>query len=419
MSYRYDHRQLADEMELFFFDEQIGAGLPVWLPSGVALREALESYVNDLESEEGYVRVSSPHIAKSDLYHASGHLQSFEGNMFPPMKRDDDLSEYHLKPMNCPHHHKVFSSSLRSYRDLPLRIAEYGQVYRFENSGSLRGLSRVRGLCQNDGHIYIDPQDAEDEICRVLALHERCYRDLGLKGYSYRLSLGDPQQPEQFHGSQELWRKSEDILENCLIKMNLKYSRSIGDAAFYGPKIDIQMQMGIGDIAQEESISSIQLDFNSGEKLNLNFIDQDGKKKIPWIIHRAPLGSHERFIAMLLEYYDGQLPGWLCPIQVCLVPMNEKNFSMAQKIQKLLRYQGLRVLVDQKNGSLSKRIHFLHRLRPYAQVVLGDQELISEKIQVQLRGGEKWQGHFSELAHVLRQHLMIPGRSDLSLHESK
>lgn len=409
MSYQYDHRLLADEMELFFFDEQIGAGLPVWLSSGVALREALESYIKNLELQAGYQRVSSPHLAKSDLYQVSGHLQSFDGNMFPPMSRPEDHSEYYLKPMNCPHHHKVFSSSLRSYRDLPLRIAEYGQVYRYENSGSLRGLSRVRGLCQNDGHIYIDPKDAEEEICNVLILHEHCYKDLGLKNYRYRLSLGDPSLPNQYHGPQELWHKSEEILENCLKKMKLEYFKASAEAAFYGPKIDVQMQMGVGDLQQEESISSIQLDFNAGEKFKLHFIDEEGKKKVPWIIHRAPLGSHERFIAMLLEYYDGQLPGWLCPIQAVLVPVAERHVAFAKKIQNDLQQSGVRVHLDQKGGSLSKRIHFLHRMRAYSQIVIGDQEVSSEMVQVQLRENQKWSGKISDLRKFFHSHCVAPG----------
>ncbi len=402
MSYQYDHRLLADEMELFFLHEDIGAGLPIWLPGGVALREALEAYMKGIEDQAGYQRVSSPHIAKSDLYQVSGHLQSFDGNMFPSMKRQDDHSEYYLKPMNCPHHHKVFASSLRSHRDLPLRIAEYGQVYRYENSGSLRGLSRVRGLCQNDGHIYLDPKDAENEICNVLELHERCYRDLGLQGYRYRLSQGDPARPEQFHGPQELWQNCEEILERCLKKMNLIYFKAPGEAAFYGPKIDIQMQMGSGVLQQEESISSIQIDFNAGEKFHLSFIDQDGKKKVPWIIHRAPLGSHERFIAMLLEYYDGQLPAWLCPVQVCLIPVADRHLEFSRKVQGQLLRRGLRVHLDQKSGSLSKRIHFLRRQRPFAQIVLGDHEMESSHVKLQLRNQEVWQGKLEDLGLHLK-----------------
>jgi len=191
MSYQYDHRLLADEMEIFFLDEQIGAGLPIWLPHGVAIRDELEAFVKKLEDQQGYQRVVSPHLAKAELYEQSGHLRSFDGNMFPPLKNEDEC--FYLKPMNCPHHHKVFASSLRSFRQLPFRIAEYGQVYRYENSGSLRGLSRVRGLCQNDAHIYLDPKDSKAELLRVLDLHEYCYRAIGLKGYRYRLSLHDPE----------------------------------------------------------------------------------------------------------------------------------------------------------------------------------------------------------------------------------
>jgi len=386
MSYQLDHRQLADEMEIFFLNEQIGAGLPVWLPNGMAIRDSLEQFIKRLERVAGYRRVSSPHVGQSSLYECSGHLQSFDGNMFPPMKWPEDSVSYYLRLMNCPHHHKVFSSSLRSYRQLPLRIAEYGQVYRFENSGSLNGLSRVRGLCQNDAHIYIDPKLAEEEVCRVLELHEHCYRALDLKGYRYRLSMHDPLNAKDFHGASELWVQCEEILRKCLQKMDLPFFESIGEAAFYGPKIDVQMQMGPGD---EESIASVQLDFNSGGKFDLQYVNSQGLPEVPWIIHRAPLGSHERFIAMLLEYYDGQLPGWLAPIQIYIIPIGEEQMAVAQNLASQLIQKNIRAQVDVHAGSLSKRILFAHKLRPFSKVILGAKEVASGNVKLQLRDGDQ------------------------------
>ncbi len=375
MSYNYDHRQLADEMGLFFLNENIGAGLPVWLPHGVALREALEKYIKRLERQEGYQYVVSPHIGKSSLYELSGHLEAFAENMFPAIKDEEGGCEYYLKPMNCPHHHKIFSSSLRSYRDLPLKIAEYGQIYRFENSGSLRGLSRVRGLCQNDAHIYIDPQYAKEEIKNVLRLHERCYRDLGLKGYQYRLSLHDENQMRGFLGDLGQWEKASRILQESLEELKLSYFSVKGEAAFYGPKIDVQMRLG-GD--KDESIASVQLDFNSSKKFGLEFVSSSGEKREPWVIHRAPLGSHERFIAVLLEYYDGLLPSWLAPIQVSLIPLCEESLIFAKRLHQIFLQQEIRAEIDQSSGSLSKRLLFVRKKRPFLRLVFGKKEMNSK-----------------------------------------
>ncbi|MES2966010.1 MAG: threonine--tRNA ligase [Bdellovibrionota bacterium] len=381
MSYQYDHRILADEMEIYFLDEQIGAGLPVWLPNGVAIRDALEAFVKRLEDEAGFQRVVSPHVAKAELFDRSGHLRAFGGNMFPPMK--DGESELYLKPMNCPFHHRVFSSSPRSYRQLPLRLAEYGQVYRYEDSGALKGLSRVRALCQNDAHIYVDPRDAISEIGKVLEMHEHCYRALGLEGYRYRLSKHDPARMEDFDGSREQWLEAEEILRRGLEEKGLPYFEADGEAAFYGPKVDVQMRMGAGD---EESIASVQLDFNSAEKFELSFVDSSGECVRPWIVHRAPLGSHERFVALLLEYFDGQLPAWLAPVQVLLVPVGPEQVNRCRELARELGSSGVRAKIDVNAGSLSKRILFAHKLRPFAKVIVGERESKADVFVVESRG---------------------------------
>ncbi len=404
MSFQFDHRQLADEMEIFFLNEEIGAGLPIWLPNGVAIRDSLESFIKNLERKGGYQRVVSPHLAKGSLYERSGHLRAFDGNMYPPLKGIDENNDYYLRPMNCPHHHKVFGSGLRSYRQLPLRIAEYGQVYRFENSGSLKGLSRVRGLCQNDAHIYVDPSDAKKEIMSVLELHEHCYRALGLKGYRYRLSKSDPNRPGDFDGPPQLWQESEDILRQCLIEKNLPYFEADGEAAFYGPKIDVQMQMSS---SQEESMASIQLDFNSADKFDLNFVSSSGENRKPWIIHRAPLGSHERFVALLLEFFDGALPGWLCPVQLYILPMNDDHYSFAKELADDLADKGIRVVVDRSVGSLSKRILFAHKYRPLFKLVIGKNEISSREFSMQGRDGDRVV-YQQQIAEFLLKRIAIP-----------
>lgn len=389
MSYLYDHRFLADEMELYFFEEMVGAGLPMWLPNGVSIRESLEKFIKEREFKSQYQRVSSPQLARAELYQMSGHLKWYKEDMYPEMKWPEDHSSYYLRPMNCPHHHKFFSSVPRSYRELPLRLAEYGQVYRFESSGALRGLSRVRGLCQNDGHIYVDPEKAKEEILEVLRLHEDCYRALELSGHRYRLSKHDSKKINELEGSLDNWLSAENILRECLNDMKLDFYEEEGEAAFYGPKIDIQMKFfSENQKLKEESISSIQLDFLSPERFNLEFINSHQQKIRPWIIHRAPLGSHERFIAMLLEYFDGQLPGWLAPVQLLLLPVSEEALEIAKKIQQELMAKGIRAKIDNRSANLGKRIVLARKLRPFALAVIGEKEISSESIKIQFRDGE-------------------------------
>lgn len=389
MSYLYDHRKLAVEMELYFFEEAVGAGLPMWLPNGSVIREELEKFIKKKEFMAGYQRVSSPHLAKAELYEKSGHLRFYKEDMYPAIKMEN--LEYYLKPMNCPHHHKVFSSEVRSFRELPLRLAEYGQVYRNEASGALRGLSRVRGLCQNDAHIYVHPKEARSEIINVLKLHEECYKELGLEGYRYRLSKHDPSSND-FIGDRKLWIECEELLRSALIELGLNFYEAEGEAAFYGPKIDVQMKFFSDEGIREESMGSVQLDFVSSlpERFNLEFVDSGGERIQPWIIHRAPLGSHERFVAMLLEYFDGRLPRFLCPVELLIYPLSEEAFNKAKEIEKELMQKGVRVKVDIRLGSsLSKRIVLGSKLRPYSSMVIGNKELQSERFIIEERSGEK------------------------------
>jgi threonyl-tRNA synthetase len=389
MSYLYDHRKLAVEMELYFFEEAVGAGLPMWLPNGSVIREELEKFIKEKEFMAGYHRVSSPHLAKAELYEKSGHLRFYKEDMYPAIKMEN--LEYYLKPMNCPHHHKIFGSQSRSFRELPIRLAEYGQVYRNEASGALRGLSRVRGLCQNDAHIYVHPKEAKSEIIKVLKLHEECYKELGLDGYRYRLSKHDPHSSD-FIGDKKVWLDCEELLREALIELGLNFYEAEGEAAFYGPKIDVQMKFFSDEGIREESMGSVQLDFVSSlpDRFNLEFVDRGGEKIHPWIIHRAPLGSHERFVAMLLEYFDGRLPKFLCPVELLIYPLSEEAFKKAKEIEEELMKKGVRVKVDIRLGSsLSKRIVLGSKLRPYASMVIGDKELQSERFEILERSGEK------------------------------
>lgn len=385
MAFKYDHRELAREMELYFFDEQVGAGLPMWLPNGAIIREELERFIKEKEFRAGYVRVSSPHLARAELYKMSGHLKFYKEDMFPEMKPEFDLSSYYMRPMNCPHHHKIFDSKVRSYRELPLRIAEYGQVYRFEASGALKGLSRVRALCQNDGHIYLDPKNIKEEVLNVLQLHEECYREIGISGHRYRLSKHDPKNFQEFEGDHHKWIEAENILRECLQEMQLEFFEAEGEAAFYGPKIDIQMKFYNEDKIHEESVSSIQIDFLSGERFGLKFINEKQEKICPWIIHRAPLGSHERFIAMLLEYFDGQLPLWLSPIQLLVFPISEEGILKAHEIKNKLLEKNIRVVIDHQQSSLAKRLVNGRKLRPYAFAVIGDKEIDANSLEIHFR----------------------------------
>jgi threonyl-tRNA synthetase len=389
MSYLFDHRKLAVEMELYVFADSVGAGLPLWLPNGSVIKDELEKFIKHKEFLAGYQRVSSPHLGKAELYEKSGHLRFYKDDMYPSIKMDN--KEYYLKPMNCPHHHKIFSSSKRSFRELPLRFAEYGHVYRNEASGSLRGISRVRGLCQNDAHIYIHPKDAKEEIIKVLQLHEEAYKELGLEGFRYRLSKHDPDSRE-FVGDKHVWEECEEILRSALVELNLNFFEAVGEAAFYGPKIDVQMKFFCEAGAREESMGSVQLDFISSlpDRFDLEFVDSGRESVRPWIIHRAPLGSHERFVAMLLEYFDGRLPRFLSPVELLIYPLSEAALKKAIELQQKLMQKNIRVKIDHRLGSsLSKRIVLGSKLRPFASMVLGDKEISSERFMIDLRSGEK------------------------------
>ncbi len=357
LALKRDHRKLGQELELFAIDERVGKGLPLWLPNGTVIREELEKLAKELEFRDGYVRVATPHIAKGDLYKISGHLKLFKNDMFPPMhsvEKDPDSppEEFYMKPMNCPHHHMIYLNRPRSYRELPLRLAEFGTVYRFEKSGQLSGLLRVRSIAQNDAHIYCTPDQVKEEFKKIASMHKFYYDKFRFDNIWIRLSLHD-QDKEKFVDNEELWVKTENILREVLGELRVEYEEAVGEAAFYGPKVDYQMANILG---REETASTIQLDFSAAGKFDLEYTASDGSKQQPLVIHRAPLGAHERFVAFLIEHLGGAFPTWLSPIQVRIVPVAEDFLPYAEKLSNDLRGQMVRAEVDVTNDSFSKKV---------------------------------------------------------------
>ena len=345
-----DHRKLGRELDLFMISEEVGKGLPLWLPKGTALRDALEGLARETEFMHGYQRVATPHITQSELYHISGHLPYYKDSMYPPMVLED--GEYYLKPMNCPHHHMICKQLVRSYRDLPLRLAEYGQVYRFERSGELAGLLRVRGMAMNDAHIYCDESHVREELKKVMEMHKYYYELFGIKDYWVRLSVHDLGK-DKFVENVEEWEKTVNLLREVLDEIGIRYEEVAGEAAFYGPKIDFQIANVVG---REETASTNQLDFTSGGRFGLEYTGADGQRKTPYIIHRAPLGTHERFLSFLIEHYGGAFPTWLAPIQARVIPVAPEFFDYAESVRSRLHREGFRAEADLSSDSLGKKI---------------------------------------------------------------
>lgn len=363
-----DHKKLGKELDLFVIDDEIGKGLPLWLPHGTAIRDELENLVKELEFKAGYERVCTPHLTKADLYYQTGHLPYYAEHMYPLMElketvesKDGGSSEvvketYCLKPMNCPHHHKIFAARKRSYRDLPVRLAEYGQVYRFEDSGALSGLLRVRGMCMNDAHIYCTADQVKSEFLAVMELHKELYGILGLEDYHMRFSTWDPDDPkgkEKYIQDPEGWAFSQKMVEEAMIESGLPYIEGKGEAAFYGPKIDFQLKTVTG---REETASTNQLDFGVGRRMGLTYTSEDNSEVTPYIIHRAPLGTHERFVAFLIEHYGGAFPTWLAPIQVRVITVSEKFNGYGEKVVQALRGHMIRAELDRSNETMGKKI---------------------------------------------------------------
>lgn len=389
-----DHKKLGAELGLFRIDPEVGRGLPLWLPKGTVLRDELEELASELEFQAGYQRVATPHLAKADLYYTSGHLPYYADDMFPVMNVTEQGEEggetvkesYVLKPMNCPHHHRIYASQPRSYRDLPLRLAEYGQVYRMEESGAVSGLLRVRGMSMNDAHIYCTPEQIKDEFKAVMALHERIYAILGLEGFSVRLSCMDPQdakRADKYVSNPQAWEYTEQLLKEILDEMDLDYEIGMGEAAFYGPKVDIQFVTVTG---REETVSTVQLDFAQPERFALSYVGSDGKDHMPYCIHRAPLSTHERMIAFLIEHYAGAFPTWLAPVQVEVITVSELFDDYAQGIVDRLRGQFVRAERAPSTESVSKKIREATVRKVPNILVVGEREQAAGEVMLRRYG---------------------------------
>lgn len=380
-----DHRKLGKEMSLFTFDEDVGGGLPLWLPNGAVIVEELETLAKENEFEQGYLRVRTPHLAKESMYLTSGHLPYYEDSMYPPMEYDG--GKYYLKAMNCPHHHKIFAAEPRSYRDLPLRLAEYGTVYRHEKSGELFGLMRVRMLEMNDAHIYCTEEQFADEFRKVNDLYLKYFKIFGIEKYVMRLSLHDKAHlGKKYVNEPELWEKTEAMVRKVLVDSNIPFVEVENEAAFYGPKIDVQVWSAIG---REFTLATNQVDFAVPARFGLTYTDHGGSKKTPLCIHRAPLGTHERFIGFLIEHYGGEFPTWLAPLQIAIVPVGEKHEAAARALYDELHAQMIRSELYIDGNSLGKRIHAAKVLKPPYVLVLGDKEIESGNYTLELRTGEK------------------------------
>lgn len=383
-----DHRKIGKELEIFVFDDDVGPGLPLWLPNGGAIIEQLENLAKKTEEEAGYYRVKSPHIAKESMYLTSGHLPYYAESMFPPMEMDG--TKYYLKAMNCPHHHKIFSATPKSYKDLPLRLAEYGTCYRYEQSGELFGIMRVRSMNMNDAHIYCTEEQFESEFQAVNEMYLKYFKIFGIDKYVMRFSTHDPaKRGQKYLDMPELWMKTEDMVRNVLIRSKIPYIEVPDEAAFYGPKIDVQIWSVIG---REFTLATNQVDFGQPKRFGLTFKNKNNQDEMPLVIHRAPLGTHERFIGFLIEHYGGNFPVWLAPRQVSLLPISDRHLDYAKRLEALFRKQRIRVELDDRSEKIGRKIRDAEMKKIPYMLVLGDKEEQESKVSVRKHGeGDKGQ----------------------------
>lgn len=371
-----DHRKLGKELEIFIMSDEVGAGLPLWLPNGAVLVEEIEKLAKQVEFDSGYTRVRTPHITKGTLYEKSGHLPYYAESMFPPMKLDNEM--YYLKPMNCPHHHLIYGSKMRSYRDLPIRLAEYGHCYRFEDSGALFGLMRVRSMCMNDAHIYCRPDQFEDEFMAVLNIYKKYFEILGIEKYLMRLSLHDKEGlGKKYVNEPELWIETEEKVRKVMQKSGVNFVEAPGEAAFYGPKIDVEIWSAIG---REFTLATNQLDFAVPKRFDLTYVDADGQEKTPLCIHRAPLSTHERLIGFLLEHFAGAFPTWLAPLQAKILPISDKFMPYAEELLTELKKAGVRAEIDDSSETLGKKIRNAEMKKIPWMLVIGEKEVEARSV---------------------------------------
>lgn len=400
LALEHDHKKLGRQLDIFHIDEEIGKGLPLWMPNGTIIKDELEKLAKELEFKDGYQRVSTPHLARTELYYRTGHLPYYASGMFPFLemkeKRETAAGEveevvetYALKPMNCPHHHKIFAARPRSYRDLPLRFAEYGHCYRYEDSGALSGLLRVRGMCMNDAHIYCTEDQIRSEFMKVMELHRKVYSILGMDNYWMRLSTWDPDDPkgkEKYVDMPADWESSTNRIREAMKEVGMPYREVKGEGAFYGPKIDVQFRTVTG---REETASTNQLDFAVPGRLGLVYKTSDDQLKAPYCLHRAPLGTHERFVAFLIEHYGGAFPTWLAPEQVRILPVAAQFDEYANKLEAALRESYVRASVDPATETLNKRIRTAETSKIPNMLVVGEREQETESVTLRRYGNRE------------------------------
>ncbi len=384
---RRDHRKLGKELELFTFSQKVGSGLPLWLPKGAALRERLENFLKRAQRKAGYEQVITPHIGNKDLYVTSGHYEKYGADSFQPIKTPDPNEEFLLKPMNCPHHCEIFKSKPRSYKDLPARFAEFGTVYRYEQSGELHGLTRVRGFTQDDAHIFCTQDQVKDEFKKVIDLVLYIFKTLDFQNFKAQISLRDPENPTKYIGSDENWAKAENAIIEAAAEKNLPTVVELGEAAFYGPKLDFMVQDALG---REWQLGTIQVDYNLPERFELEYTGADNQKHRPVMIHRAPFGSMERFVAVLLEHCAGDFPLWLTTEQVAILPISDKYNDYAKNVLELLNNSDIRGFVDDRNEKIGKKIREAELKKIPFMLVVGEKEAEENQVSVRQRGeGDK------------------------------
>lgn len=371
-----DHRKIGKDLSIFMTSDLVGKGMPLWLPNGAIIRKQLENYIYEKERKMGYLHVYTPCVGTTELYKTSGHWDHYKENMFPMMKVDDE--EFVLRPMNCPHHMLIYANDLHSYRDLPIRIGEFATDFRYEASGAVKGLERVRCMCQNDAHLFVTPEQIKEEFKKVVSLILDVYKDFGFKNYSFRLSLRDPEDKEKYFDDDEMWNTAEDKLREVLNEYGCSYKEAIGEAAFYGPKLDVEVKPAVGP---EVTLSTCQLDFLLPRRFDLSYIDKDGSKKTPVVIHRAIFGTFDRFTAFLMEETKGAFPLWLCPTEVNIIPVNnDYHLEYAKEVYKDLDDMNIRVNLDDRNEKLSYKMRESQTKKNPITLILGDKEVESSTI---------------------------------------
>ncbi|CAF1845859.1 MULTISPECIES: threonine--tRNA ligase [Bacillus] len=377
-----DHRKLGKELKLFANSQKVGQGLPLWLPKGATIRRVIERYIVDKEISLGYEHVYTPVLGSKELYETSGHWDHYQEGMFPPMEMDNETLV--LRPMNCPHHMMIYKQDIHSYRELPIRIAELGTMHRYEMSGALSGLQRVRGMTLNDAHIFVRPDQIKDEFIRTVRLIQDVYEDFGLSDYTFRLSYRDPEDTEKYFDDDEMWNKAQSMLKEAMDEIGHDYYEAEGEAAFYGPKLDVQVKTAIG---KEETLSTVQLDFLLPERFDLTYIGEDGKQHRPVVIHRGVVSTMERFVAFLIEEHKGALPTWLAPVQFQVIPVSPAvHLDYAKKVQERLQREGLRVEVDSRDEKIGYKIREAQMQKIPYMLVVGDQEAENGAVNVRKYG---------------------------------